>query len=100
MLRNLPVPKPPNQPGPPPPRPPKWWKLPLPGKPDPWRDFVKAVQDQLGFLDVETILGAMKNVLAGSTDQAEEVKEMVDDFMTEWRKLEEDRRRRQNRPEP
>jgi outer membrane protein OmpA-like peptidoglycan-associated protein len=98
LIKNSPKPKPQPQPGPPTPKRPKWWKLPQPNKPDPWREFVKEVQDKLGFLDTEIILESIKKMLEPATSNHEELREMVDDFMDEWKKLEDERRRRQNNP--
>jgi hypothetical protein len=59
---------------------------------DKWREFVKAVKDALDFLDVKTVMDAIQNV-AKPPDP-----DWRDDFLKEWYKLEEQRRRRQDHP--
>ena len=75
-----------------------------PGKPEiPWvlpkrqdrqtfLDVVKALNETLGFLDVDTILGALHdNIVPGDPDWTQ-------DYRKDWQKLEDDRRLRNDVP--
>jgi hypothetical protein len=82
--RVIPFPTPPP-PGTPPEIP---WVLPKREDRKTFLDMIKALNETLGFLDVDTILGTIKdNIPPGDPN-------WTDDFLQEWRKLEEERRQR------
>jgi hypothetical protein len=85
-----PTPTPP--PPPPPPQPPIPRRLPPHEDHDAWRDFVKKIKDALDFVDVDTILDTIPNLVQPPDPN------WRDDFMKEWNKQEEERRQRQDEP--
>jgi hypothetical protein len=85
----------PPEPPPSPPAPPTFlWQLPKREDRKTFLDMVKELNDALGFLDADTILGTIKdNIPPGDPNWTEE-------FMKEWQKLEDERRRRNDLPKP
>jgi hypothetical protein len=82
----------PLPPPPPPGKPQIPWVLPRREDRKTFLDMVKALNETLGFLDADTILGTIKdNIPPGDPN-------WTDDFMQEWRKLEEERRQRHDAP--
>jgi hypothetical protein len=77
----MPPPAPPGKPQIP-------WTLPRTSDRPTFLAMVKALNDALGFLDADTILGTLKDRMPGGDPN------WTDDFMKEWQKLEIDRRTR------
>jgi hypothetical protein len=89
-----PIPTPPIPPPPPPARPDFLWQLPKREERKTFLDMVKELNDALGFLDADTILGTIKdNIPPGDPN-------WTDEFMKEWQKIEDERRRRNDLPKP
>jgi hypothetical protein len=79
---------------PPPARPDFLWQLPKREERKTFLDMVKELNDALGFLDADTILGTIKdNIPPGDPN-------WIDEFMKEWQKLENERRLRNDLPKP
>jgi len=70
------------------------WVLPERKERTTFLDMVKAINESLGFLDMDTILGSIKDNISPD-DQPEN---WTDDFMKEWTNLENERRARQDAP--
>ena len=83
-----PVRRPPSPPG----KPEIPWVLPKRQDRQTFLDVVKALNETLGFLDVDTILGVLHdNMVPGDHDWTQ-------DFRKDWQKLEDDRRLRNDVP--
>jgi hypothetical protein len=83
----------PFPPSPPPGKPSIPWVLPKREERKTFLDMVKELNETLGFLDADTILGAIKDNIAPGDPN------WTDDFLQEWQKLE-DKRRLQNEVPP
>ncbi len=82
----------PFPPPPPPGKPEIPWILPKRGDRKTFLDMVKALNETLGFLDVDTILGTLKDRIPPNDPN------WTDDFHKEWQKLEDERRQRNDVP--
>jgi hypothetical protein len=85
--RIIPIPPPP-----PPGKPQIPWILPRREERKTFLDMMKALNDTLGFLDAETILGTIKDHIPPNDPN------WTDDFLQEWNKLENERRLRNDVP--